>query len=153
MFGFLKKNTQVPPVDPEVQAEFIERVNAAAADFLSALPDNDRAALDFQPASVASLDPVAQRVRAGGLILTPMQRVGMAAYLYEVARRRYGGQYEVCDNDDPVVLVTGEPDFDVCLCGISRVENTLRGQSLEPLGTFFNSFEAAVAAAQPAVLR
>ncbi len=151
MFGFFKKKVQVPQADPQVQAEFIERVNAAAADFLQALPD--RARFDYRPASVALLDEVAAQVRAGALALTPMQRVGMAAYLYEVARRRHGGQYEVCDNDDPAVLVTGQPAFDVCLCGISRVERTLKGEVDEPLAAFFSRFETAVAAARPAVLR
>ncbi len=77
----------------------------------------------------------------------------MAAYLYEVARRSHGGQYEVCDNDDPAVLVTGQPAFDVCLCGISRGERTLEGKVDEPLAAFFGRFEAAVAAARPAILR
>ncbi|AHV94020.1 hypothetical protein [Bordetella holmesii] len=149
MFGFFKK--QAPEPNPEVQAEFGERVNAAAADFLAALPDASR--FDYLPASVALLDSVAAQVRAGEFSLTPMQRVGMAAYLYEVARRSHGGQYEVCDNDDLVVLVTGQPDFDVCLCGISRVERTLSGKEDEPLLAFYRRYEAAVSAAAPATLR
>ncbi|OZI71743.1 hypothetical protein [Bordetella genomosp. 12] len=149
MFGFFKK--QAPEADPQVQAEFSERVNAAAADFLAALPDTSR--FDYQPASVGLLDGVAAQVRAGELSLTPMQRVGMAAYLYEVARRAHGGQYEVCDNDDPVVLVTGQPDFDVCLCGISRIERTLSGKEDESVQAFYRHYEAAVAAAAPATLR
>ncbi|AZY51429.1 hypothetical protein [Bordetella avium] len=151
MFGLFKKKAQAVLPNPEVQAEFIDRVSQAAADFLAALSDTQ--GLDYQPASVALLDRVAARVRAGTLSLSPMQRVGMAAYLYEVARRAHGGQYEVCDNDDPVVLVIGEPVFDVCLCGISRVESTLQGRVQEPLAVFYGRFEAAVRAARPALLR
>ena len=139
MFGFLKNTQQV---DEDVQDEFIERVQAAAEDFLTVAPD--RSALDYSLESVVALDAALDEAYQGRLALTPMQTVGAAAYVYEVARRHYGGLYEVCDDDDPVVLVTGEPEFDVCLCAISKVERRVRLGESEALTTFFQRFVSAV---------
>lgn len=150
MFGFFKK-TSTPQVDQEVQDEFVERVTAAAEDFRGAAQANG--SLDFSAASVATLDEILARVRAGELELTPMQRVGAAAYLYETLRRAHGGLYEVCDNDDPVVLVAGEGDAEVCLCAISRVDRYLGGSASEPVGAALSRFEAALAAGRPETIR
>lgn len=141
MFGFLKHTQQV---DEEAQDEFIERVNGAAAAFLAAVPNTS--ALDYSIESIATLDVVLEEAYRGRLALTPMQTVGAAAYLYEVGRRHYGGLYEVCDDEDPVVLVTGEPDFEVCLCAISKVERRLRNGAADTLPEFFQHYVRAVTA-------
>ncbi|MDQ8034087.1 hypothetical protein CEG14_22975 [Bordetella genomosp. 1] len=149
MFGFLKTST--PQVDQEVQEEFVERVSAAAEDFRAVAASHGR--LDYTPASMAALDEALARVRAGDLALTPMQRVGAAAYLYETLRRAHGGLYEVCDNDDPVVFVAGPEEAEVCLCGISRVERYLTGAHAEPVSAALQRFEAALAAGRAETIR
>lgn len=141
MFGFLSHSQQV---DDKVQDEFIERVHAAAEDFLTAV--SGRSTLDYTPRSVDALDRVLDEVHHARLTLTPMQRVGAAAYLYEVARRHYGGRYEVCDDDDPVVLVTGDRGVEVCLCAIDKVERRMRRGAAEALPAFFQRYVRAVTA-------
>lgn len=141
MFGFLKNTQQV---EQDVQDEFVERVQSAAESFRAALPH--RHGLDYSLDSVALLDAALDQAHAGNLALDAMQRVGAAAYLYEVARRHFGGLYEVCDDDDPVVLVTGEPAFAVCLCAINKVERRLRHGSAEALPEFFERYVHAVRA-------
>jgi len=148
MFGFLRNTQQV---DEEVQDEFIERVNSAAQAFLAAVPDTP--ALDYSIESVTALDAVLEEAHQGRLTLTPMQAVGAAAYLYEVGRRHYGGLYEVCDDEDPVVLVTGEPEFDVCLCAISKVERRVRNGAADALPEFFQHYVRAVAARSSDTIR
>ncbi len=153
MFGFFRKKARPLDVAQEVQAEFIERVIAAAADFVAALPAELAAQMDFSPASLAGLDAVAERVRSGELALTPMQRVGMATYLYEVARRRHGGQYAVIDNDDPVVLVCGRPGVEICLGAIGRIERLLDGRKIPMPTRLYAEFDSAIAAGLPKILR
>jgi len=147
MFGFRKK-TKARRADPRVQEQFVQRVAAAAAEFLHSLGPAERAALDYTPGTLERLDAAVARAREGALILTPLQRVGMAAYLYEVARRLHGGQYEVCDDDDPVVLVAGDA-AGTCLCAISHVERRLAGAEPEPLVALYARYAAAVAAGRP----
>ncbi|BDC29457.1 Uncharacterised protein [Bordetella parapertussis] len=54
MFGFRRKDTQ--QYDQEAQDAFVERVAAAARDFVAAVPAG--AGLDYSPASIAALDAV-----------------------------------------------------------------------------------------------
>ncbi|WP_459615739.1 hypothetical protein [Bordetella sp. 2513F-2] len=152
MFGFLRKAAP-PQVDPGVQDAFVERVRTAAEAVRQALPLETQQILDYSPGSLARLDQVALQVQRGEFTLTPLQRVGIAAYVYEVARGCHGGLYEVCDDEDPVVLVVGEPEFAVCLCAISHVERRLAGHEPEPLPAFYARHVDAVRAARSEVVR
>ena len=84
MFGFLKTNHEARR--DEVQAEFVARVAAAAQEFVQAAGP-DGVGLDYTPGSIHALDAALEAAHVGALALTPMQTVGAAAYLYEVARR------------------------------------------------------------------
>lgn len=150
MLGFLKRCRDE---DKRLaQAEFIERVGDAVAEFIAAVPHRAHE-LDFSQASLHALDEVLQQAHEGTLRLDAMQVAGAAAYIYEVARLNYGGQYEVCDNDDPVVLVTGPPRFDLCLCAMSRVERRIRQGPEEGIPEFFDEYVRRVAARASAMLR
>ena len=111
------------------------------------------AALDYSLASVSALDEALEAAHLGTLALTPMQTVGAAAYLYEVARRAYGGLYEVCDDEDPVVLVCGEPEAEVCFCAIAKVERRIRYGASEAIPPYFELFRAAMEEGQAQTIR
>jgi len=150
MFGFLKINQEA--TRDEVQAEFVERVTDAAEDFVRAAGSTG-AALDYSLASVSALDEALEAAHLGTLALTPMQTVGAAAYLYEVARRAYGGLYEVCDDEDPVVLVCGEPEAEVCFCAIAKVERRIRYGASEAIPPYIELFRAAMEEGQAQTIR
>ena len=161
MFDFLTQATQQEK--EAVQGEFIENVQRAAAGFTTAVASFTldaqgrgapySAGLDYSVSSLVLLDHIVERVRAKEVTLRPMQTIGISAYIYEVARRHHSGLYEVCDDDDPVVLVTGEPEFDVCLCAISFINSRLAGEADEPLSTFFDRYVAAVNARASVIIR
>ncbi|MBP6706456.1 MAG: hypothetical protein KA134_04110, partial [Achromobacter sp.] len=94
-----------------------------------------------------------EAAHVGALALTPMQTVGAAAYLYEVARREHGGLYEVCDDEDPVVLVCGESGAQVCLAAIAKVERRIRYGQAEAIPPYFERFIAALQAGETLTLR
>jgi hypothetical protein len=150
MLGWLK---QCRDDDRQVaQAEFVERIAEAAAIFTGAAADHAYE-LDFSQASLGAVDDLLQRAHEGSLHLDAVQAMGAAAYIYEVARLNYGGQYEVCDNDDPVVLVTGSPHFEVCLCAMSRVERRLRVGPDASIPVFFDAYVQRVAARASVIVR
>jgi hypothetical protein len=137
MFDFIKRVKKDEAA--RLQVEFIQNVRQAAIQF----QDVARAQaleLDFSEQSLTLADRIIAMAHAGSITLDPLQRLGAAAYVYEVAREHYGGLYEVCDEEDPVVLVTGEPEFDVCLCAISKVEKLVSDPTQEPLALFFYSY-------------
>lgn len=161
MFDFLTQRTA--QADLDVQAEFVANVSQAAQRFTDAaqvrlLDTQGRgspytAGLDYSVTSMAIVDTLVHDVIAGTLSLDAMQTLGMSAYIYEVARRHHGGLYEVCDDDDPVVLVTGEPDFDVCLCAISFVTQRLALGTDETFPAFMARYVAAVQAKASTTIR
>jgi hypothetical protein len=150
MFGFLKINQDAKR--DEVQEEFVARVANAAQDFVQAA-GSAGATLDYSPSSIHALDAALEAAHVGSLPLTPMQTVGAAAYLYEVARRAHGGLYEVCDDEDPVVLVCGEPDAEICFGAIAKVERRIRYGDAEAIPPYFDAFTAALRAGEARTIR
>ncbi|AHC49853.1 MULTISPECIES: hypothetical protein [Achromobacter] len=150
MFGFLKINQDAKR--DEVQQEFVARVAHAAQDFVQAAGP-DGAGLDYSLSSVHALDDALEAAHLGTLPLTPMQTVGAAAYLYEVARRAHGGLYEVCDDEDPVVLVCGSPETEVCFGAIAKVERRIRYGAAEAIPPYFDRFLAALDAGAATTIR
>jgi hypothetical protein len=150
MFGFLKIN-QDAKFD-EVQDAFVERVADAAQHFVE-VAESTGAVLDYSLSSVHALDDALEAAHLGNLPLTPMQTVGAAAYLYEVGRRAHGGLYEVCDDDDPVVLVCGEPGAEVCFGAIAKVERRIRDGAAESIPAYFAQFTSALRAGETCTIR
>jgi hypothetical protein len=150
MFGFLKINQDAKR--DEVQEEFVARVADAAQDFVQAAGQTG-ALLDYTPSSVHALDEALEAAHLGSLPLTPMQTVGAAAYLYEVGRRAHGGLYEVCDDEDPVVLVCGDPGTEVCFGAIAKVERRIRYGAAEAIPPYFEQFVAALEAGEARTIR
>jgi len=150
MFGFLKINQDAKR--NEVQEEFVARVADAAQDFVQAAGQTG-ALLDYTPSSVHALDEALEAAHLGTLPLTPMQTVGAAAYLYEVGRRAHGGLYEVCDDEDPVVLVCGDPGTEVCFGAIAKVERRIRYGAAEAIPPYFEQFVAALGAGEARTIR
>lgn len=124
----------------------------AAQDFVQAAGP-DGAGLDYSLSSVHALDDALEAAHLGTLPLTPMQTVGAAAYLYEVARRAHGGLYEVCDDEDPVVLVCGSPETEVCFGAIAKVERRIRYGAAEAIPPYFDRFLAALDAGAATTIR
>ncbi|MGE6915793.1 hypothetical protein [Achromobacter kerstersii] len=150
MFGFLKIN-QDANLD-EVQEAFVARVADAAQDFVDAAGTTG-AVLDYSLSSVHALDDALEAAHLGTLPLTPMQTVGAAAYLYEVGRRAHGGLYEVCDDEDPVVLVCGDPGSEVCFGAIAKVERRIRDGAAESIPAYFEQFTTALQTGEPCTIR
>lgn len=150
MFGFLKIN-QDANFD-EVQEAFVARVADAAQDFVDAAEPTG-VVLDYSPSSIHALDDALEAAHLGTLPLTPMQTVGAAAYLYEVGRRAHGGLYEVCDDDDPVVLVCGDPGSEVCFGAIAKVERRIRVGAAEAIPAYFELFTSALQTGEARTIR
>ncbi|WP_447578762.1 hypothetical protein [Achromobacter kerstersii] len=150
MFGFLKIN-QDANLD-EVQEAFVARVADAAQDFVDAAGTTG-AVLDYSLSSVHALDDALEAAHLGTLPLTPMQTVGAAAYLYEVGRRAHGGLYEVCDDEDPVVLVCGDPGSEVCFGAIAKIERRIRDGATESIPAYFEQFTTALLTGEARTIR
>jgi hypothetical protein len=138
--------------DRAAQAEFTDRATETAAHFIGIA--GERAdELDFSQASLVIVDEILQQVHEGRYVLGAVQASGAAAYICEVARRNYGGHYDVGKVDEPVALVSSGPDFEVCLCGMSCVQRRVANGPDDSVVAFFDEYVRCLAARESAVLR
>lgn len=106
-----------------------EMMSRAAADFVEAVDgpgsvERDPAPageLDYSRASLDRVDEILDRFHTNDHPLPPDVHFQASAYVFEVARREFGGRYLAGGGDDPYVLVIGEPAFQVGVMVMGKV--------------------------------
>jgi hypothetical protein len=76
-----------------------------------------------------------------------VEQVG--AYIFEVARRNFGGQYFWYDAGQQPILVTGLPLFEISLLAYDKVRGRLKKGPEDDIPFFFAGYATRVQAAQP----
>jgi hypothetical protein len=116
-------------VDPEQRA-WEEETIAQMVELAGMLPSNAKlvvprtrvADFDLSVASLTALDAFLgrfPRLKDESAVTALLEQ--SAAYLFEVARRRFGGAYLQRDSEDPIVFVVSAEDMQVTLLGLSKV--------------------------------
>ncbi|MEP6482246.1 MAG: hypothetical protein ABJA94_09590 [Rhodoglobus sp.] len=109
---------------PEPINESIDEIMAReAARFAEVLPAGDApaSALDFTRSSLDVVDDVLGGFYVKGIALSPEQHFVASAYVFEVARREFGGRYLRGAGANPFVLVIGEPEFEVGVMVMAKI--------------------------------
>lgn len=151
--GFLKKLFGGKN-EPDAQSDMPESLEQAmewqAADFVTAFsqPDSpiDGSKLDYSPASLEEVDRLLDNVHYFGRELPGDMHFVTSAYVFEVARREFGGRYLRGDEQEPFVLVIGEGDAEVGVCVMGKV----RGRTVNGIEDNIPFFYAGIA---PAIAR
>jgi hypothetical protein len=73
----------------------------------------------------------------------------VGAYIFEVARRNFGGQYFWYDAGEQPILVTGLPQFEISLLAYDKVRGRLKKNPEDDIPFFFAGYATRVQAAQP----
>lgn len=96
-----------------------------AADFIGAFSPAgspiDGSKLDYSEDSLALVDRVLDDFYRQGAALPDDLHFLTSAYVFEVARRAFGGRYLRGDEENPFVLVIGEEPAEVGVCVMSKV--------------------------------
>lgn len=66
------------------------------------------------------------------------------SYIFEVARRNYGGKYYWDEERKQPVLVTGEPNFSVSICAFEKVKDRIINGKEDSIPFYFNGYMEAV---------
>lgn len=102
------------------------------------------ATLDYSPASLATVEQMADEAAHSLDTLSPGQLTGLVqdigSYLLEVGRREFGGAYFWHELRDQPVLVVGEPLFHVALMTWDKVRDRLAGDPADNLPFFYDGF-------------
>ena len=71
------------------------------------------------------------------------------AYIFEVARRNFGGKYFWYDKLNQPIFVTGQPDFEISLLAIDKVKMRIENGHEDNIPYFFNGYSDRVRKAKP----
>ena len=73
----------------------------------------------------------------------------IGSYIFEVAKREFGGKFYWYEQQGQPVLVVGEPDFRIALLVGSKVRGRLSGDEADNIPFFYDGFASRVRSAQP----
>jgi hypothetical protein len=162
MVGFLKKLFGNPePVPPANEAAGMpssieEGMAWQAADFVEAFSPAgspiDGSKLDYSEASLTLVDSVLDDFYRRETPLPDDLHFLASAYVFEVARREFGGRYLRGEGEDPFVLVIGEADADVGVCVMGKVRGRAVNGPEDSIPFFYAGIAPLVAAGKSATL-
>jgi hypothetical protein len=105
--------------------------------------------LDYSVASLEVVECLLDDFHRSGTALDEMLHFLISAYVFECARKEFGGRYFRSDHDNPLVLVVGGQYGDVVFCAMEAVR---RNASLGPqagLQAAFRKLQAAIVTQTP----
>lgn len=131
---------------PQMPATIEDGMASQANDFINAFRGSgapiDAAKLDFGRDSVLLVDQVLQDFYSQGVQLPDDLHFLASAYVFECARKLYGGRYLRGDQQNPFVLVIGEPDFQIGFCAMEKVLGRATNGPEDNLLFFFDGIES-----------
>lgn len=109
-------------------------------------------ALDYSPASLRAVDGVLDDFHRRGAELPQDLHFLASAYVGEVARREFGGRYLRGDEDNPFVLVLGEPACQIGVLVFDKVRGRVTNGPEDDLEFFYAGIAPALARGADATL-
>ncbi|WP_298465613.1 hypothetical protein [uncultured Erythrobacter sp.] len=159
MAAFFRKlfgDKQNAPATSEMPESIEQGMQWQAEDFVRAFsqPDApiDGSCLDYSSASLDEVDRLLDNVHCHGQELPDDLHFLISAYVFEVARREFGGRYLRGDEKDPFVLVMGKEDASVGLCVMSKVRGRAINGNEDNIPFFYAGIAPAIDRGVPATL-
>lgn len=147
LFDFLKKAKADEPID-----DFTKQVIEESLDFIKLFKER-YIGLDFTVESLKKVDAILEDVAEFQedmeevQVKTIIQKT--SAYIFEVARRNYGGKYYWYEQLAQPILVTGQPDFEISLLALEKVKGRLKNGKEDNIPYFFQGYVDRVKKAKP----
>jgi hypothetical protein len=151
LFDFLKKNNQ-----KEKTVGAIDEFTQQMIDTSSKCVDRFQGrfiGLNFSVESLKVVDNILEEVSEfkedmnEGQINNVIQTVG--SYIFEVARKNFGGRYFWYDQLNQPILVTGQPNFEISLLAFEKVKGRIQNGKEDNIPFFFQGYVERVNKAKP----
>lgn len=165
LFNFFKKNKaeekQPEPVSPaqpgntvdEAQQSIINDSSATAELLVSSFNSKYGGAFDYSERSLVALDDLLDNFADFKDQLDPGMLEDLIAqagsYIFEVARRNYGGRYFWLEERNQPIFVTGIPDFEIALVAFDKVRMRIENGKEDSIPFFFKGYSERVVQAKP----
>ncbi|MCH4547013.1 hypothetical protein MK632_14680 [Rhizobium changzhiense] len=118
LFDFLKCRKMPATIEDAMASQATDFVDA----FSQPRAPIDASKLDFSEGSLHLVDQVLQDLYQRQAALPDDLHFLASAYVFETARRQFGGRYLRGDQENPFVLVIGEPDFRVGVLVMAKIK-------------------------------
>jgi hypothetical protein len=148
LFDFLKRKRMPATLEAGMESQ--------ASDFVVAFSGDrspiDATALDYSQSSISLVDQVLNDFYEQKAELPEDLHFLASAYVFEVARREFGGRYLRGDEENPFVLVIGEPDFQIGVMVMGKVSGRAVNGPEDSLSFFYEGIAPLVAKRASATL-
>jgi PAS domain-containing protein len=142
--GLTKSDAAVDPA----QQEFIEDMISNAERIRAAYNQLFMNAFDYSVSSLKMLDDLLEQFHQNQDDMDDEMKselIGQAGgYVFEVARRKYGGKYYWYDQMDQPILVTGQPDFEISILAFDKVKLRIENGKEDNIPYYFKGYEERV---------
>jgi len=141
-FDFFKRKKGTIQITDEDRKQFAEDMSANANLLIKQFKDD--ANLDF---SINSLNEVDKIIEDSTVFYKKADSetrrkmiIKIGAYVFEVARQNFGGQYYWYDRLDQPILVTGQPEFEMSLLAYEKVKGRFENGQEDNIPFFFEGY-------------
>jgi len=154
LFDFLKGNekkkeqtNKTEPID-EVQNEFINDMTSNAERMSGAYNEMLGGALNYSVDSLKALDELLDQFHENRNDIDEEMKSDVIAqagsYIFEVARRNYGGKYYWYDQMNQPIFVTGQPNFEISIIAFDKVKMRIENGKEDQIPFYFKGYEERV---------
>ncbi|MFD1175935.1 hypothetical protein ACFQ3W_06390 [Paenibacillus puldeungensis] len=107
---------------------------------------SDRGNFDFSVESLKGVDDLLDEISDFEIDEDHLESISsmVGCYIFEVARRNYGGQYYWIQETEQPVLVTGQPDFSVSILAFEKVKGRVQNGKEDSIPFYFDGYIEAV---------
>ena len=142
LFDFFRKNKQPVEMTEESYKEFANDIKANAEALVNQFSSVE--GLDFSVDSLHLLDEVIAENTAfykeGDDETKRIMVMKIGSYVFEVARRNFGGRYFWYDRLSQPILVTGRPEFEMSLLAYEKVKGRFENGAEDNIPFFFGGY-------------
>ncbi|CAH1191795.1 MULTISPECIES: hypothetical protein [Paenibacillus] len=107
---------------------------------------SDKGNFDFSVLSLREVDVILDELCEYELDHDTLDSVSsmVGSYIFEVARRNYGGKYYWIQEREQPVLVTGEPEFSISIFAFDKVRGRIQNGKEDDIPYYFDGYIKAV---------
>jgi len=107
---------------------------------------SDKGNFDFSVLSLHEVDVILDELCEYELDHDTLDSVSsmVGSYVFEVARRNYGGKYYWVQEKEQPVLVTGEPEFSISIFAFDKVRGRIQNGKEDDIPYYFDGYIKAV---------
>ncbi|UUZ79670.1 hypothetical protein LJK88_31890 [Paenibacillus sp. P26] len=107
---------------------------------------SDKGHFDFSVESLRQVDNILQEISDYEIDNETLYSISSMAgcYIFEVARRNYGGKYYWIQERKQPVLVTGEPEFSISIFAFDKVRGRILNGIEDEIPYYFDGYIKAV---------